>query len=254
VNAAIEVELLKARRAPVFRWGALTLIVGVPALTAIFFVLAQAGGGSTAAAKATALVTDLSLAGYLGMIGQVLSVALLLSAGVVISWTYGREFVDDAAPALFAIATPRGQVAAAKLAVVLVWAATTVALTVAVGMGVGLALGLDPTRAAAASAGRCLVGGVLVAALTVPFGWIASWRRGYLPGFVALLGAVVVTQVVTATGAGGWFPYAAPSLWLGLGGEAAADDITVGQLLLPLLVGAIGGVLTVQWWQRAQAV
>jgi ABC-2 type transport system permease protein len=33
---------------------------------------------------------------------------------------------------------------------------------------------------------------------------------------------VVIIQVVTAFGAGAWFPYAAPGLWMGMGGAAAA--------------------------------
>jgi hypothetical protein len=31
---------------------------------------------------------------------------------------------------------------------------------------------------------------------------VSSWRRGYLPGFIALLALVVVTQIVTTIGAG----------------------------------------------------
>jgi hypothetical protein len=41
-----------------------------------------------------------------------------------------------------------------------------------------------------------------------------------LSEFVALVATVVVTQLVI--GAGAWFPYAAPALWMGMGGAAAA--------------------------------
>jgi ABC-2 type transport system permease protein len=64
---------------------------------------------------------------------------------------------------------------------------------------------------------------------------------------------VVVTQIVTAMGVGAWFPYAAPALWMGMGGAAAASKVSIIQLLLPLLVAAIGVVATLSWWRRAEA-
>jgi ABC-2 type transport system permease protein len=82
---------------------------------------------------------------------------------------------------------------------------------------------------------------------------VSSWRRGYLSGFVALVAVVIVTQLVTALGAGAWFPYAAPALWMGMGGPAAASKVTVIQLLLPLPVAALAVAATLSWWRRAEA-
>jgi ABC-2 type transport system permease protein len=99
-----------------------------------------------------------------------------------------------------------------------------------------------------------LGGGLLVVVLCVPFGLVSSWRRGYLPGFVALLLVVVAAQIVTTAGAGAWFPYAAPSLWLGMGGVDAAGAVTSVQLLMPLVVGALGSWAVVWWWAQAEVV
>ena len=79
-----------------------------------------------------------------------------------------------------------------------------------------------------------------MAALALPLAWVASARRGYLPAIDALLLIVVATQIITALGAGGWFPYAAPALWLGMGGHEAAATIGPIQLLLALPVSAAG--------------
>lgn len=228
------------------------LLIGVPGLTTVFFELARAGGGSPAAAKAAAMVTEFSLRGLVGTAGQVLSVAMLLSAGVAVSWSFGREFVDDAVPGLFAIATSRTSLAGAKFAVLFGWALGTTLGTVGLTVVAGALVGLPVDRAGLATAAQAVAVGVLCALLAAPLALISSWRRGYLAGFVALLGVVVVTQVVTATGAGAWFPYAAPSLWMGMGGAAAADDITPVQLLLPVLVAAASVLGTLAWWRRAQ--
>jgi ABC-2 type transport system permease protein len=255
VNAALEVELLKAHRAPVFRWGALAVVFGVPAVTAAFFWLADRDSASSAGAKASAMITDVSMSGYVGYCGQILTIALLLSGGIVASWSFGREFVDGTASGLFAVATPLSRVAAAKTAVLLGWGATVVSATVLVVVAVGLVLDLGPIGPDGwAAAGRAFVGGLLVVALCVPFGLVASWRRGYLAGFVALLLVVVAAQIVTTAGAGAWFPYAAPSLWLGMGGPNAADAITTVHLLLPPALGALGGCALVAWWARTEAI
>ena len=252
--AALEVELLKARRAPVFRWGALAVVFGVPAVTAAFFWLARRGSASSAGAKASALITDVSLPGYVGYSGQILTIALLLSGGIAASWSFGREFVDGTASGLFAVATPRSRIAAAKIAVLLGWGATVVTATVLAVLAVGLALDLGPIGPNGwAAAGRAFVGGLLVVALCVPFGLVASWRRSYLAGFVALLLVVVAAQIATTAGAGAWFPYAAPSLWLGMGGPTAADAITPVHLLLPPAFAALGGCALVRWWARTEA-
>ena len=253
MNAALEFELLKARRAGVFRWGAVVVAVGVPALSTAFFELVRLGGDSPSAAKAATMITDLSLAGLLGTAGQVLSVAILMVAGIAASWSFGREFVDDALPALFAIATPRSSVAAAKFVVLAGWALLTVVSTVILTVVGGLLVGLDMDPAAVQTASRVAAAGLLGAALAAPMALVSSWRRGYLPGIVALMALVVVTQIVTAIGAGAWFPYAAPALWMGMGGAAAASQVSIIQLLLPLPVAALAVVATLSWWRRAEA-
>ena len=240
MNAALEFELLKARRAGVFRWGAVVAAVGVPALSIAFFQLVRLGGDSPSAAKAATMITELSLAGLLATAGQVLSVAILMTAGIAASWSFGREFVDDALPALFAIATPRSSVAAAKFVVLAGWALLTVVSTVILTVVGGLLVGLDMDAAAVQTASRVAAAGLLGAALAAPLALVSSWRRGYLPGIVTLLAVVVVTQLLTAIGAGAWFPYATPALWMGMGGAAAASQVSIIQLLLPLAVAAIG--------------
>jgi hypothetical protein len=45
----------------------------------------------------------------------------------------------------------------------------------------------------------------------------------------------------------GLVPYAAPALWMGMGGASAASQVSVIRLLRPLLVAAIGVVATLSW-------
>lgn len=253
MTAAFEFELLKARRSAVFRWGCLGVVLGVPGITTLFVVLVARGGSSPAAAKAATLVTDVSAAGMVIVAGQVLTVAMLLSAGLAASWSFGREFVDDAVPALFAIATPLGSVVRAKFWVLTGWVVLTVVAAVVVTVVTALALGLPLDPGLGRAAARATAAGVLSGVLAWPLALVASWRRGYLAGFVALLLVVVSTQILTAVGVGGWFPFAAPSLWMGMGGAEAAADVSLLQLALAPVVASAAVLATVAWWERAEA-
>jgi ABC-2 type transport system permease protein len=62
----------------------------------------------------------------------------------------------------------------------------------------------------------------------------------------------MLTQLVTLTGAGAWFPYAAPGMWSGMGGTALAVSVLPIQLLLALPVGLAGVLATTWWWDRAE--
>ncbi|WP_298460903.1 ABC transporter permease [uncultured Cellulomonas sp.] len=252
-GAAVEVETLKLRRATAARVAGVAVVVGCCGLSGAFLAVARAGGDSTMAAKVAPLVHGTGWAAYLGVVAQILSVAVLLAVGLVTSWSFGREFVDGTWGSLVAIPTPPGTTAAAKLVVLAVWGLGLCLATVALAVPVGLVVGLGPPDGAAlGGAARVVVVGALTVLLGLPFAWVSSAQRGYLPGIAALLAVVVVTQLVTVAGAGGWFPYAAPGLWAGMGGQTAADAVTGLQLALAVPVAVLGGVATVRWWQRAE--
>ncbi len=253
MSGVLAVEALKLRRAAVVRVTAVVLALGCPLLAAMMCTAAR--GDSQFGVKAAALITRPGWPGYLDVVGQVLTVAVLLGGGVVTSWVFGREFVQSTVTGLFATATPRWQVAAAKLSVVVGALVGICVAAVASAIVLGPLAGLPrPDASAWPAAGRVLTGALLMALLTTPLAWVASMRRGYLPAIGALLGLVVVTQIVTAAGAGGWFPYATPSLWLGMGGPDAASAITTTQLAATLPVAVAGAAATIWWWWRAELV
>lgn len=253
MSAAWDVEALKLRRSAVARTAAVVVVLGTVALSAVFTAVARADGDSQMALKVRPMLQGTGWVAYLGMLGQVMSVAVLLAAGVVVAWTVGREFVEGTVTGLLATPTSPARVVAAKLGTVLVGAVGCVVGAVLLAVPAGLVVGLGPPDGAAfASAGRVVVVGAIAAVLTLPLGLVASARRGYLPGIGALLGVVVVTQVATVAGAGAWFPWAAPGLWAGMGGEVAAAAVTPVQLLLGPAVGALGALGTAWWWARAE--
>lgn len=253
MRAALAVEGLKLKRATAPRVAALAVIVMVPGLSAAFLAAVRADVDGPLAAKIEPMVTDTGWSGLMGLVGEMLSIGMLLAAGVVTAWCFGREFTDGTFGSLFALPTSRRDIAAAKALTLLHWGVDVALGTVAFALVLGAVTGLGvPDAATWSAAGKALVVALLTVALATPLGFVASALRGYLPGIAALLGVVIVTQVITLTGVGAWFPYAAPGMWSGMGGAELAAGVLPVQLLLALPVGLAGVLATLWWWDRAE--
>lgn len=255
MRTALAVETLKLRRATAPRVAALAVVVFAPALGAGLLAAARVDLDGPFAAKIAPMVQGLGWDGLTGFVGQILSVGMLLAVGIVTAWSYGREFTDGTFGALFALPTPRRDIATAKALTILRWgteaALGAIALTLVLGMVTGLGW---PDDDAWSGAAKAFVIAELNVALAMPLALVASALRGYLPGIAGLLGIILVTQVLAITGIGAWFPYAAPGMWSGMGGVELAATVTPVQLLLAIPVGVAGVLSTVWWWDRARVV
>lgn len=242
-------ESVKLARSTIGRLVAALLAIAVPAAATGFVAAAEHGGASQLAVKVRPLIHGVGWDALTGVAGQVLCIAMLLGAGFVVSWTFGREFSDDTLDALLMSRPSRFALASGKLGAAIGWATiTTVGAAV-----LTLALGtLSATSGGSVWVGlaRLLAGGMLSALLALPFGFVATLARSALAGVGAVIAVIVVTQILTVLGTRAWFPYAAPSLWLGMGGP----DIQVSaiQLLLVLPVAFGGWIVTALWWQQAE--
>ena len=257
MRTALAVEWLKLRRSTVVKVATAILVLLLPLLAAGFMAAYIGGGDSLLAAKVSTLVHEATWTAYLDLMAQLLSVGALLAVGVVVCWVFGREFSDGTIGSLYALPISRSQIAWAKSLLVLGWGLATSVLGALVALPLGLAVGLDPPGGVGEivrSAALPVVIAVLTTLLALPLALVASAGRGYLAGIGALLGIVMATQIVTLVGAGGWFPWAAPSLWAGMGGPELAATVTPVQLALPVVVGALGAWATAWWWQRAEVV
>lgn len=257
MRIALAVELLKMRRSTVVKVATAILSFLMPVLAAGFMAAYIAGGESQLTAKVSTMVTGSTWTDYLELMGQLLSVGALLAVGVVVCWVFGREYSDATIGSLYALPISRARIAWAKGLLVLGWGLAASVLAVIVAVPIGLVLGLDGPAGFGDIAGAVttpVTVAVLTTLLALPLALVASAGRGYLPGIGALLGIVAVTQIVTMVGAGAWFPWAAPSLWSGMGGAELASTVTPIQLTLPVLVGAIGLWATAAWWDRAEVV
>lgn len=257
MSAAWTVEMLKMSRSPVTR----TAFAAMAAVAALFSVgaaiLTEQGtaDGSLAGAKIATMIDGVGWTAVSGAFGQVVAVLWLLGTGVVAAWTCGREYSDRTLGQLLALPTPPSRIAAAKLGSVMLVSSGTAAAAALVALAGGMAVGMGvPDAHDLQALGAGVLAGVASAWLALPFAWVATVGRGYLPAVGALLGVIMVSQVVVLLGGGAWFPWAVPSLLVGAGGDQAATEVSAIGVLLVLGVGVVACMATVKTWSRLQLV
>ncbi len=246
--AAVAVEQRKALAARVVLSTTVLLLAGVAALAATT-ITAVRSGNAQLIAKLGPIAAEGGWSGLVATAHQITAAAGLLAFGVVLSWSYGREFADGTITGLFALPVTRPTIALAKLLVYLLWTVAVAAGLVAVVALAGVATGLGlPGQAGWEALARLAALAVMTAILAVPAAWAATVGRGVLPGIATTVAIMAVTQiVVVAAGTGSWFPFAAPALWaLSPGGVSGL------QLLLSVAVPAGFGLATLAAWNRLQ--
>jgi len=254
VLTLVGTELLKLRRSR------------VPPLTLLAFALGPVGAGlfmwivlepgraaemGLMGAKANLVGFEASWSGYLTTITQMVGIVGGLLLAVITAYVYGREYAEGTAKNMLALPLPRWWLVVAKLAVVALWWLALVVVIVLEAAGVAVALGLPGYSGTTLAAG---VGDVLMAAaavflLTPMVAWLACLGRGYLPplGFAML--ALVLGNVLGATGWGKWFPWSIAPLFAGVAGprvEVLAPGSVV-VLLVTFAAGLAATIAQVRW-------
>jgi ABC-2 type transport system permease protein len=179
---------------------------------------------------------------------------LMIAAGgfflfcLVISWVFGREFVDGTLKDMLAVPVPRWSIVLAKFTVSAVWSAALAVLILVTGLVTGALMQLPQASPQVLLQG-CLHVAVetgLVIAIVCPFALLASVGRGYLlPIGLAVL-AVMLANFVVVLGWGAYFPWSVPALYAQDGESLAPISYFVA-----ILSGGAGVIGTHLWWKYA---
>lgn len=258
LRAALQVEALLLRRSAVLRIAVPVLVVLVPCGSFGAVALARSGYGVGAAAvKLAPYATGDPGTTVMVALAQILSVAMLAAGGFTTAWAFGQPFTDGTAGASFGLTVPRTTIALARCLVILTSLATTVLAATLVGLALAALAGLTLATSPPSTPGglgqatvTALTAGMLGIGLALPFAWVATVTRSAFGTVGVLIAVIATTQVIVLLGAGSWFPYAAASLWTGMGGAEAAAAVGPPQLALTAVVGPIAVVAVVDAWRR----
>ena len=252
---AIWVEVLKVRRSK------------MPLLTVLGFSLAPFAGGffmivmkdpdlarrmGMISAKAQVFAGSADWPTYLGLLAQATAIGGIVLFSLISSWVFGREYSDHTVKDLLALPTARSTIVLAKFVVVALWSTLLAVIVYLIGLGIGAAIALPLGSSEILWQGTITLAMAtgLTILLVTPIAFFASAGRGYLlPMGVAIL-ALILAQVVAATGWGEYFPWSIPALRAGMAGpqDANLGVISYVIVILTSLTGLIG---TMIWWALA---
>ncbi len=251
----IGVELLKARRSK------------VPLFTALGFSLAPIAGGffmivlkdpelaknmGLISAKAQIVAGTADWPAYFGMLAQAAAMGGMIVFSFIVSWVFGREYSDHTIKDLLALPTSRRSIVYAKFIVVAIWSVLLTVLIVLIGFAVGVIVVLPLASSAVFFTGitTMLACALMTIIVVLPIAFFAGLGRGYLApmGFAML--ALILAQLVGATGWGEFFPWSIPSMYSGAAGPEAAR-LGVVSFLIVIATGILGVIATILWWERA---
>jgi ABC-2 type transport system permease protein len=185
---------------------------------------------------------------YLGMFGTLIAAAGLILFVLIISWVFGREFVDGTLKDMLAVPVQRASILLAKFIVVAVWSAALSVLIFAVGIAMGGAMQLPggSLEVILRGAGILAISAGLAIVVTLPFALLASIGRGYLlPVGLAVI-ILMLANLVAIAGWGEYYPWAVPGLYAQ--GKTALAPIS---FWIALLTGLAGMLATYFWWKGA---
>lgn len=249
LQAALHVELRKARASRVMHTVAVLVVAGIAVLAGALVAAAQAGNPQILA-QLGPLAGETGWQLLTGVTAQITAVGALLGFGVALSWIVGREFTDGTIAGLFALPVSRPAIALAKMGVYLLWV-----LAVALGLSVllllaGLAVGAgDLDRDVLAQLGRQAVLVVLTGLIATPAGVAATLGRGTLPGIAATVVIVIVAQVtaIASPAVAAWMPLSTPGLW-----ALSPEVVQPAQLATVAIIPAVFVTWTCAawWWLR----
>lgn len=222
-NTALAVEFLKFRQSRVGRIGSAMYLVGTVCLLGVVTFGLRTGNEQLIAKAGPGVTQD--WAGLMVIAQQLVTAGGLLTAGVVLTWLFAREFSDRTLPILLVATVTRFQVAAAKLAVFVGWAASISAAVTVVVYVFGLVLGYVPDWRLAAVWAH----GMAAMLCAAPVAWVATHFRSLLAGVGATVVLLVALQVLALAGVPVTLAWCLPTL------------------------AAPGGMLTLWAWARLTA-
>lgn len=247
LGVALRAEGRKFRASRAVLASSIMFLGGLAALSLTFAFAAQAGN-VTALAKLGALADGTPWEVLSGSSVQIAGAGGLFACGIVVAWSFGREFTEGTISGLFALPVGRATIALAKILVYLVWSVALALVTTGAVVLAGTVAGLGAIDAdSAGTLARLPVLIVCCGLIALPAAYLATIGRGLLSGIGAVAVIVVVAQISVFAGAGPWFPLATPALWaIDPSGVPAA-----AWWLVPILPVA-AAALTCLAWRRLQ--
>jgi ABC-2 type transport system permease protein len=203
-------------------------------------------------AKATILGGTADWPSYINVVLLMVSVLGIIIYGFIYVWIFGREFSDKTFYDLLALPTSRITIVLSKFVTGMIWCLVLLTGVIVLMTVLGLILNLPGWSLSLLfnGIGKIALSAFLTALLAIPFAFIASITKSYLPAVGCIFLVLALGQVFSSLGYGQFFPWSVPALLSGAAGTNSlqpgiASYISVGMVCL------LGLICTLIWWQKA---
>jgi ABC-2 type transport system permease protein len=256
---AQEVEYIKIRRSKTL-WLTIMAFVVLTVIGGLFmFILKdpdRARQLGLIGAKAQIFGGTADWLNFFNLMFLLVSIGGIIIFGFIFVWIFGREYSDKTYYDILSLPTPRVIIVIAKIITAAYWSMSLILLVFVLLLGIGLVLQLPGGSASVILHGLTLLSGTgaLTVVICIPFGFVASFTRSYLPAIGGIFLVMVLGQIISQIGYGQYFPWNIPMMYSGaaqaLSGKTAPPLGLVSYLLV-LLVGVAAIIITGGWWRYA---
>lgn len=255
MSAALSNEWLKARRSRVPLVTFLVLAIGPLAGGLFIYIVAdpqRAKDLGLLGQKAQVSGITADWPGLLMFATQMAAAGSLMLFAFILTWLFGREFVDRTGHYLMALPVSRNVIVTAKFVLFAGWAALLGVWLTALTFGVGSLMRLPgwSMSLAVSSASGILRAMCLTIIAITPIAYLASRARGYLAPLASALGFLALAQVAAILGWGAYVPWAIPAIAAGI---APDQHATAASWLIVAMTGILGCLATGRWWRSRDA-
>jgi len=252
ISDMIWVELRKAIRSKMPLWtavGSLFMPLGIAFLIFVAKNPAISQNLGLVGAKANLMAfTGTDWSTYLGVYAEAIGAGGLILFMLIISWIFGREFIDGTLKDMLAVPIQRASILLAKFVVAAVWSIAMTMIIFIAALVMGAIIKLPGGSFSVVVHGIILltVTALLAIAVTLPFALFASMGRGYLlPIGVAVL-LMMTINFAQILGWGEYFPWAVPVIY-----AIGKSPLTPISFWIVFLTGIAGMIGTYLWWKFA---
>jgi ABC-2 type transport system permease protein len=185
---------------------------------------------------------------YMGFFAQIVAIGGFFLFVLIISWVFGREFIDGTLKDMLAVPVQRSSIILAKFIVVAIWSAALTLIIFIAGLVMGAVIQLPggSTSVILQYGGLVLITAFMAIGVVTPYALFASVGRGYLlPMGLAIL-TLMMTNLLTIIGWGEYIPWSVPGLY-----AVGKTPLTAVSYWIVLLTGLAGIIATYLWWKYA---
>jgi ABC-type transport system involved in multi-copper enzyme maturation permease subunit len=250
-GSVVATELSKLRRSKV-TWISLAVYTFMVAMLG-FFMWMMMNPGVAQTLGLLSQKANLTLAGlaadwpaFLTLVGEMGGLGGLIVFSVIVTYVFGREYVEGTAKNMLALPMPRSGFVFAKIIVSVIWFAVLTLWLIVEAYLVGSMLRIPGLTTALflATVGKLLVLALMALCCGVVVAWIAVESRGYFAPMGFAIFTMVLASVFGHTGWGPWVPWSILGIYSGAAGPFAT--LEWGSFVVIGATFVIGTALTVR--------